>query len=164
MKTILKSLAMTAVLTGVIVNSALSAQADPMTKPGKASQKMEEKKQEFYQAVNATPEQKKKLEDLNTQFKTQAKPVQQEMWDQKKDLMKYMASPTATKAEAMKKEESITQLKTKLDQMYIDHAFEKKAILTPDQQKKAETFIQQQTQKWEEKRKQGGYEMEPKED
>ncbi|MCE3236376.1 MAG: Heavy-metal resistance [Vampirovibrio sp.] len=155
--------ALIASMAGILLTIALPASANPLKM--KMQHKKEAKMKEFYQEVNATPEQRAKLDTMHTQFESQVKPLREEMWTKKKALMNYMASPNANKSEAMRREEEITQLKTKVDQLYIDHAFQKKAVLTPEQQKKAETFMQKETQKWDEKRKEYKDDgAEPKED
>lgn len=156
MKKYIQHIALAALMSGVFLQGTLPVDAKPMMK---MQQKKEEKMKEFYQEVNATSEQRQKMDALHTQFESQVKPLRQELWDKKKSLMTYMASPNANKSEAMRREEEITQIKTKVDQLYIDHAFQKKALLTPEQQKKAETYVQKQTEKWEEKIKDDAPEM-----
>lgn len=114
----------------------------------KFAPKKEEFMQEFYEEVKATPEQRKKMDDLHTQFEGEVKPLRQTLWDKKKSLMVYVVSPHSSEAEALQKEAEIEQLKSKMDKLYVQHAFQKKAVLNPEQQQKAADFFKKKSDEW----------------
>ncbi len=141
-----------AVLASVCGLSAFAKDSHTGQKTGqKFGAKKEEFRKEFYDEVNATSEQRKKLDELNTQFETEVNPLRQNLWDKKKSLMVYVVSPHSTKAEAMQKESEIEQLKTQIDKLYLEHTFQKKAVLDPMQQQKAADFFKRKSEEWHQK-------------
>jgi len=150
-----KSLAVACALAVLASACGLSAFAKDSHTGQKTGQKFgakkEEFRKEFYDEVKATPEQRKKLDELNTQFETEVNPLRQSFWDKKKSLVVYVISPHSTQTEAMQKEAEIDQLKTKIDKLYLDHVFQKKAVLTPEQQQKAADFFKRKSDEWHKK-------------
>ena len=141
------------VLAGLLATS-LPALADHHMMPGMPGQQEGQQKMmdEFYKAVDATDAQKTQLNTMHQQFETQMKPLQDSMRQKKKDLMTYMASPQANQAEAMRREAEITELQGQMGRMKVQHMFQKKAVLTPEQQQKASVFMQQKQAEWHKER------------
>lgn len=99
-----------------------------------------EMKADFFKHINATPDQKKKIEALDTQYKAKIDPLEKQMWDKKKSLMSYVCMPNSKKEEALKQEGEVVDLKSQIGQLYIEQAYTQKSYLTPEQQQKASEF------------------------
>jgi len=111
----------------------------------------QEMQDEFFDATDATDDQKVKLRSINAKYAPQISSVQQDLMRQKKDLTLYIFSPEATETEAKTRQEKMVEGKTKLDELMLQATFEKKAILTPEQQVKARAFWEKEAAKVSEK-------------
>ena len=141
----------------VVALLALTVMASGMT-PALANHKWfhhskEEKaemKQDFFKKINATPDQKKKIEALDAQYEAKREPLEQQMWDKKQALMSYVSMPNSDKSQAMQQHAEITDLKSQIGQLYIEQAYTQKSYLTPTQQTKAAEFYKEKSQEWKE--------------
>lgn len=106
----------------------------------KKDEKKAEMKEDFFKRINATPDQKKKIDALDTQYKAKIDPLEKQMWDKKKSLMSYVSMPNSKKEEALKQEGEVVDLKSQIGQLYIEQAYTQKTYLTPEQQQKASEF------------------------
>lgn len=106
----------------------------------KDSETKAEMKEDFFKHINATPDQKKKIEALDTQYKAKIDPLEKQMWEKKKALMSYVSMPNSNKEQALKQEGEVVDLKSQIGQLYIEQAYTQKSYLTPEQQLKASEF------------------------
>ncbi len=149
----LKKMGIAMALLGTMTLTSVAVFAEEPMHGGPSPEKMEAHKKEmmdeFFSKIDATPAQKKQIEALHTQFELQKEPIEKAMWQQRKELMLYTYSPSATKDGAMQKEAQIDQLKSQLGNLEIEMAFAKKAVLTPEQQKKASDLLEDKSEKME---------------
>jgi Spy/CpxP family protein refolding chaperone len=117
----------------------------------KKDEKKAEMKEDFFKHINATPDQKKKIEALDTQYKAKIDPLEKQMWDKKKSLMSYVSMPNSKKEEALKQEGEVVDLKSQIGQLYIEQAYTQKSYLTPEQQQKASEFYSEKMKEHEDK-------------
>lgn len=101
---------------------------------------------EFMQSVNATDEQKTQLKGIHDKYEPQMQQLHQALWKQKQDLMMYVFTPQATEAHAKELQEQMADSKERLNALTLQAAFEKKAVLTPEQQAKAREFMTKKSQ------------------
>lgn len=111
-------------------------------------EKKTEIKDDFFKTINATPEQKKKIEALDSQYRAKIEPLEKQMWEKKKALMSYVSAPNSNKTQALQQHSEVTNLKSKIGQLYIEQAYTQKTYLTPEQQKKAATFYEKKSKEW----------------
>jgi len=107
--------------------------------------------QEFYKKIGVTPEQQKQLEAIRQESKTQAKPIMHTMFQKRRELMEYMASPGATESDALDKAQEISELQSQLEKIHIQSRFKMKGVLTPEQQEKAAALIKEKMAKFQQK-------------
>lgn len=113
--------------------------------------KHDEIQKQFLDEINATPDQRQQIEATNKNFESQVDPIRTELQQKRKALMEYLATPDATKEEALKQQAAIDDLKARQSQLMIDHTFNKKALLNPDQQQKAKAFFEKKNEEWQKK-------------
>jgi Spy/CpxP family protein refolding chaperone len=117
-----------------------------------------EKKQElmddFFKAINATPDQKKQFVALHEKYATETEPLKKSIWDGRQSLMDYVFSASSTPEEAARRQDSIEQNEKQLQDLELKAAFDKKALLTPEQQKKALAFFDDKAEQRQEKHEQ----------
>lgn len=106
----------------------------------KSPEKKAEMQEDFFKHVNASADQKKKIEALDKQYSARIEPLEKQMWEKKKDLMSYVSQPNSNKEEALKKQGEVVELKSQIGQLYIEQAYTQKSYLKPEQQQKASEF------------------------
>lgn len=149
MKTLSRKGLLSIIVMAGLSSASLPALADDHGKMhGMMGEHKKEMMDEFFDAVDATDTQKTQLRDLSKQYEAQTKPLMTTKMQKKHDLMQYISTPQSSQDEAMKREQEIIDIENQLGRMHIQHAFQKKAILTPEQQQKAATFMREQQEKW----------------
>jgi Spy/CpxP family protein refolding chaperone len=117
--------------------------------------KADEMSKEFLDSFKATPDQRSQFEQSKEQFEAQVEPLHQQLLQKKQALAEYLATPEAEKTEAVRQQEDINQVQSQLGSLMIDHVFEKKAwikeALKPDQQEKAQAYLQKKTDEFKKK-------------
>lgn len=117
---------------------------------GHDKEKKEEMKEDFFKQVNATDEQKKKIQALDVQYRAKIDPLEKQMWDKKQALMSYVAMPNSDKAQALQQQAEVVNLKSQIGELYIEQAYTQKTYLTPEQQKKAAAFYEEKAEEMKE--------------
>jgi Spy/CpxP family protein refolding chaperone len=115
------------------------------------AEKKQEMMDEFFKTIDATPEQKKQILALHEKYDAQAEPLKKSLFQGKKELMTYVFTPGATPEEAARRQDALEQNQDQLESLELKAAFEKKAVLTPEQQKKAIAFFDEKAEKMEQK-------------
>ena len=121
---------------------------------GMKPEKKQELMEDFFKAINASPEQKKQFVALHEKYAAETEPLKKSIWDGKQDLMNYVFTSSSTPEEAARREGVIEQSQSQLQGLELKAAFDKKAILTPEQQKKAVAFFDDKAEKMQEKHEQ----------
>lgn len=102
----------------------------------------------FLTEIGVTADQKKRMEAIHNDTKAQMKPLITSMFEQRKALMQYMATPAATEDQALAKEQAIEDIQGKMAQVRIQSMFKMKSVLTPEQQQKIAARMQQKMQEF----------------
>lgn len=136
---------------GLMLSGSLAAFADHYPEYADRKDHRQEMQDEFFDATDATDAQKEKLRAVQAKYAPQISSVRQDLMRQQKDLTLYIFTPEATEADAKTRQEKMVEGKAKLDELMLQAAFEKKAILTPEQQVKARAFWDKEAAKVNEK-------------
>ncbi|WP_373531372.1 Spy/CpxP family protein refolding chaperone [Vampirovibrio sp.] len=136
----------------LMVGGLAPALADHHTGPHTAekAEKKEKMKEDFFKEINATDDQKAKIQALDTQYRAKIDPLEKQMWDKKKSLMAYVVTPGSDKAQALQQEAELIEIKSQIGNLYIEQAYTQKSHLTPEQQKKAAAFYEEKAKKMKE--------------
>lgn len=95
------------------------------------------------QDLNLTPAQKTEIQEIRKDAWAQAEPLIQQMVKQQKELVQYMASPTANKNEALKRRDAIASSRSELAAIQINAVLKVKSLLSPAQQERSAELINQ---------------------
>ena len=85
--------------------------------------------------------QRKKVEDLEKSFSEKKRALCDQICDKRNRLSRLLTEASAGRREIDRKVEEINSLQGELEKGVIDHIFEVKAILTPEQQDKFLSLI-----------------------
>lgn len=95
------------------------------------------------QQLNLTPEQQAKIDALMQSGKEQKQANREQLKAKFKELMAVLKSDSGTKEQALALHREISQMKSAMGEQRINKMFEMKAILTPEQQAKFKTLMQE---------------------
>lgn len=98
---------------------------------------------EFEEKLGLSEAQKQQFAAIRKEGEEAAKPLADEMFAKRKALYEYLADPNATETEALARQGEINALRNQLSQRRLSGLFKLKAVLTPEQQKKAAELMQQ---------------------
>jgi hypothetical protein len=107
----------------------------------KAEKKSEWMVEEIDKAAQLNDQQRQRIQTISQQRMQQIEPLKQDLKMRKKELMLYTASPQATMEEARRRQMDILRLEQQIGDLKLAKAFEMKAQLTPDQQRRVQEHM-----------------------
>ncbi|MNX85490.1 LTXXQ motif protein [compost metagenome] len=134
--------ALLAVTMGLATLPATAAFAGPDGgRPHGDMQRMVERRMDrMFKYLEVTPEQRTKLKEIHRKQAEFAKGQRLTLKSKEHELGLLLKSPSATKDQALAKNREIDGIKQKLSEGRILSWFESRAVLTPEQLKKMESF------------------------
>lgn len=92
-------------------------------------------KKRFFNLIDATEEQQKKLSGILTQQLEDARPLRSQIREDLMDLSDLMASDAATDSAIKSKVDEIRTLREKIQEKRLDSILKARAVLTPEQKR-----------------------------
>jgi Spy/CpxP family protein refolding chaperone len=112
---------------------------------------------DFEEKIGLSEDQKKKFAEIRKEGEAKAKPLADQMFAKRRALYEYLADPNATETEALAKQGEIDALRSQLSQQRLSGMFRLKAVLTPEQQKKAAELMQAKLAECDKKKAEKGW-------
>lgn len=97
----------------------------------------------FLQDLGLTEEQKTKLKSIQQEGQTQNKALREKNRNLYREMMGYMASPSATEAKALEMQRHIQEEQAKMGEIRLKSWFKIRSVLTPEQIEKINTKFQE---------------------
>lgn len=107
---------------------------------GDMQRMVERRMDRMFKYLEVTPEQRTKLKEIHRKQAEFAKGQRLALKSREHELSLLLKSPAASKDQALAKNREIDGIKQKLSEARIQSWFESRAVLTPDQLKKMESF------------------------